>query len=316
MPEGLAMAQQRRHRLGPDLVAGVEEAGHERLGSSSPQHAVAAPDAEPIEAGHAAHRVGVGVRLVADATKGDAQGSGSSLFPYTYGNVLAVAPTSTGPRLGRPPKINRQDVVDAAAALADEDGLAAVTIRAVAARLGVAPMTLYGHVSNADELVDLVVGATIAVAVADKRRGRRTHRDGRGALLGFAHGLRGMLRDHPAVLDAYRRRPVQDPNGLAVTAGVVSALVADGLDEDEAISTYASVYAFVIGFVSLETRPVDIDRSALDRHPSLQGMSGRLADLFDQVAFDRGLMALVDAATPARRGSSHAPQATRRRAAP
>jgi len=249
---------------------------------------------------------------VADATKGDAQGSGSSLFPYTYGNVLAVAPTSSGPRLGRPPKINRQDVVDAAVALADEDGLAAVTIRAVAARLGVAPMTLYGHVSNADELVDLVVGATIAVAVAKQPT---RHRDGRGALLGFAHGLRGMLREHPAVLDAYRRRPVQDPNGLAVTAGVVSALVADGLDEDEAISTYAAVYAFVIGFVSLETRPVDIDRSALDRHPSLQGMSGRLADLFDQAAFDRGLMALVDAATPARPGSSAAPHATRRRAA-
>ena len=180
-------------------------------------------------------------------------------------------------------------------ALAGEGGLAAVTIRAVAARLDVAPMTLYGHVANADELVDLVVGATITVAVATHPR---RHRDGRSALLGFAHGLRDMLLQHPAVLDAYRRRPVQDPTGLEVAAGVLSALVADGLDEDAAVGIYAAVYAFVVGFVSLETRPVDIDPTALEGHPTLRPLGGRLAHLFDRAAFDRGLAALVDAATP------------------
>lgn len=183
--------------------------------------------------------------------------------------------------------------MDAAVALADEGGLAAITIRAVAARLGVAPMTLYGHVASSDELVDLVVGATIAGAVA---KPERPPCDGRGALLSFAHGLREMLLEHPAVLDAYRRRPVQDPTGVSVTAGVLSALVADGLDEDVALSVYATVYAFVIGFVSLETRSVDIDPAALEGHPVLQRLSPRLADLFDRAAFDRGLTALVDAA--------------------
>lgn len=204
-------------------------------------------------------------------------------------------PTSLPSRPGRPPKITRQDVVDAAVALADADGLAAVTMRGVAARLGVAPMTLYGHVAGAEELVDLVVGATIAVAVAEQPK---AHRDGRRALLDLADGLRAMLRSHPAVLDAYRRRPVQDPTGVAIAAAVISALVDDGLDEDDAIGTYAAVYAFVIGFVSLETRPVDIDRAALEPHPALDAMSGRLADLFDQSTFERGVAAIVDAALP------------------
>lgn len=201
--------------------------------------------------------------------------------------------TRTGLRQGRPPKVNREEIVDAAVSLADEGGLEAVTIRAVAARLGVAPMTLYGHVDGADELVDLVVGATIAGAVAKQPP---LDGGGRSALVAFAHGLRGLFLEHPAVLDAYRRRPVQDPTGLAVTVGVVEALVADGLDEDVAISVYATVYAFVVGFVSLETRPVDIDRATLDAHPTFRGMSGRLADLFDRAAFERGLDALVDAA--------------------
>jgi AcrR family transcriptional regulator len=198
-------------------------------------------------------------------------------------------------RQGRPPKVNRSEVVDAAVELADQEGLEGVTIRAVAARLGVAPMTLYGHVAGADELVDLVVGATIAGAVAEQPP---LPRDGRGALLAFAHGLRAMFLEHPAVLDAYRRRPVQDATGLAVTATVVSALVAEGLDEEAAVSVYATVYAFVVGFVSLESRGVDVDRSALEAEPVLRRLSGRLADLFDRAAFDRGLGALVDAAMP------------------
>jgi AcrR family transcriptional regulator len=202
-----------------------------------------------------------------------------------------VAPTTTGPRPGRPPKINRQDVIHAAVALADEGGLAAVTIRAVAARLVVAPMTLYGHVASSDELVDLVVGATIGAAVA-KQPERPS--DGRGALVAFAHGLRGLLLEHPAVLDAYRRRPIQDPTGLSVAAGVLSALVADGLDDEAAVGVYATVYAFVIGFVSLETRPVDIDPSALEGHPTLRRLGDRLTHLFEPAAFDRGLAALVD----------------------
>jgi AcrR family transcriptional regulator len=183
--------------------------------------------------------------------------------------------------------------VDAAVALADEEGLGGVTIRAVAARMGVAPMTLYGHVDGADELVDLVVGATIAGAVAAQPP---LPRDGRGALLAFAHGLREMLLEHPAVLDAYRRRPVQDATGLAVTAAVVSALVADGLDEGVALSVYATVYAFVVGFVSLEARGVDVDPSALEAEPVLRGLSARVAHLFDRAAFDRGLDALVASA--------------------
>lgn len=188
------------------------------------------------------------------------------------------AATGVATRVGRPPKVSRDDVVAAAVALADQDGLAAVTIRGVAARLGVAPMTLYGHVAGAGELVDLVVHETITAALHEQppRPGPMPW-DGRSALVGLAHGLRRMLVDHPAVLDAYRRRPVQDPTGVAVAEAVVAALVADGRDEADALTTYGTVYAYVIGFVSLEASRV----------------SGRLAAVFDDAAFEKGLAALV-----------------------
>ncbi len=183
----------------------------------------------------------------------------------------------------------------AAVDLADDHGLAAVSIRGVAARLGVAPMTLYGHVKGSDELVDLVVGATIAGAVAAQPP---LSCDGRGALMVFAHGLRTMLLDHPAVLAAFQRRPVQSPTGVAVAANVLTALMADGLSEDDAVDAYATVYAFVVGFVSLESRSVAIDPDIIGDHPTLQRLHDRLGHLFDPSAFERGLTALVDAAGP------------------
>jgi hypothetical protein len=84
----------------------------------------------------------------------------------------------------------------------------------------------------------------------------------------------------------------------------VSALIAEGHDRDAAIRAYAGVLAFVIGFVSLENRPVAIDPVALERFPNLRRSDRDDAlDLFDSAAFDDGLAALVDAATRSTTGA-------------
>src|SRR5687767_2606640 len=64
-------------------------------------------------------------------------------------------PSRRGPR----PRLSVDDVVDAAIALADEAGLEAVSIRALAERLGVSAMTLYTYVPGKTELLDLMLDA-------------------------------------------------------------------------------------------------------------------------------------------------------------
>lgn len=59
------------------------------------------------------------------------------------------APESSVPRVGRPPRVNTQAIIEAAIAI----GLEGVTLKQVADRLGVAVPTLYRHVRNRDELV-------------------------------------------------------------------------------------------------------------------------------------------------------------------
>src|SRR4051794_22622787 len=63
------------------------------------------------------------------------------------------APGTRGPKAGLTP----DDVVQAAMQLADEDGLAAVTMSAVAARLGLTTMAVYRYFPNKEALLDAVV---------------------------------------------------------------------------------------------------------------------------------------------------------------
>ncbi|MFI6426953.1 GntR family transcriptional regulator [Promicromonospora sp. NPDC050880] len=80
--------------------------------------------------------------------------------------ALPLPSASVGPAQGQAERVlGRVDVVRAAIALADTEGLAAVTMRRLAAQLGVGPMSLYRHVANKDELLvemaDLAVGEAV-----------------------------------------------------------------------------------------------------------------------------------------------------------
>lgn len=73
-------------------------------------------------------------------------------------------PTDMGPtpRRGRPPSLTSGDVVEAALRVADAEGLDAVSMRRVAAELGVAVTTIYNHIESKDDLVDQMRDRTLA----------------------------------------------------------------------------------------------------------------------------------------------------------
>ena len=66
----------------------------------------------------------------------------------------------------RPARISRDQIAAAALAIADRDGLEAVSMRSVAARLGVGTMSLYNHVRNKADLERLLLDAATAPSVA------------------------------------------------------------------------------------------------------------------------------------------------------
>ena len=70
---------------------------------------------------------------------------------------LLWAPPQQPPVRGPRPRISLADIVAAGVAIADADGLAALSMRKVASRLGVGPMSLYTYVPGRSELVELMI---------------------------------------------------------------------------------------------------------------------------------------------------------------
>jgi TetR/AcrR family tetracycline transcriptional repressor len=146
--------------------------------------------------------------------------------------------------------LSRAAVLDAALALADEGGLGAVSMRRVAARLGVEAMSLYNHVSGKADLLDGIasrVFETIAVpdtALAWDERVRFLIR-----------GCYEALRAHPAVVRALAADQANPRSAaaLAVLDAILSALFDAGLDERAAARGYRSLLGLVFGSVLVET---------------------------------------------------------------
>src|ERR1700761_8892487 len=92
--------------------------------------------------------------------------------------------------------LSRASIVDRAVAIADVEGLEAVSIRRLAQELGVTPMALYWHVQNKDELL-AAMGDRI-FADLDLPAGREDPWDDRLSQLMVV--LLAGLRRHPTLL--------------------------------------------------------------------------------------------------------------------
>ncbi|CAL9335382.1 TetR/AcrR family transcriptional regulator [Streptomyces sp. enrichment culture] len=155
----------------------------------------------------------------------------------------------------RPVPLDRERIVAAAVALADEGGLAAVSLRKVAARLNAGPMRLYGYISTKDDLFDLMVDAVYAEILPGERPG-----DWREALRSLAHGTRRAALRHEWLADLLGGRPALGPNSLAVSEATLAAL--DGLaDVDTVMRAVETVSAYFTGAIRREITELRAERA-------------------------------------------------------
>jgi AcrR family transcriptional regulator len=169
--------------------------------------------------------------------------------------------------------LDRERVVAAAAAIADAEGLAAVTLARVAADLGIKSPSLYNHVAGRDDLlrgVALRGLSELRDALADAAVGRA----GTEALTAAATAYRAYVLEHPGRYAAGVAAPTpDDAEHLAAAAAVVDVLRAVlrgwDLDDDETIHALRAFRSAVHGFVSIEAAggfgiPVALDTSFTD----------------------------------------------------
>jgi AcrR family transcriptional regulator len=111
------------------------------------------------------------------------------------------------PRVPRA-RLNTQAIVDTAIALADVDGLDAVSIRRVAAVLEVRPMSLYTHIVSKDELLALMANELVGTLIVEQP----LPADWREAVALTSRRMFRTFVSHPWLLALFTRRPRPGPN--------------------------------------------------------------------------------------------------------
>ena len=203
------------------------------------------------------------------------------------------------------PRLTLDQVVQAAVALLDEEGLDGLTTRALATRLGVQSPALYWYVRDKGELLDLVADAICAPALEFTAGGGRA-----GDLSWRAQAATG-LRRYRAVLRSHRDAPrllaERPPNGpvrrrLADLA--VGQILRAGFPETDAAVISLLLGDYVISIVNEEFRiQAQAMLSAADgeipwqgsaEYPNLARIAPQLAAVKPDGLFEAGLEVLLD----------------------
>ena len=170
------------------------------------------------------------------------------------------------PRAG----VTTDRVIQEAELLADEVGLADVTLARIAGRLDVKVPSLYKHVAGLDAL-HAFVEARAKSDLGDALGRAAVGVAGDDAVDALADAYRDWAKRHPGRYGAILRAPDPDDEaamaaGAAAVQIVFDALAGYGLTGDDAIDATRAFRAALHGFVSLEAAggfglPQDIDRS-------------------------------------------------------
>lgn len=143
--------------------------------------------------------------------------------------------------------LSQERIVDAAAAVADRRGLHAVSMRTVAAELGVEAMSLYHHIANKNELLD-----ALADWVFTRMEVPRGGQPWRAAMAERAVAQRRVLAAHPWALGLTESRRHAGPAVLRHHDAVLGLLFEAGFPVALAGHAFSLLDAYVFGFVLTE----------------------------------------------------------------
>jgi AcrR family transcriptional regulator len=157
------------------------------------------------------------------------------------------------PRAG----LSRPDVIAAAAELADEAGLAGLTMGLLAQRLGIRSPSLYKHV---DDLADLRHGVAVLAMteVGEDVRDAVAGRSGRDALTALLITMRSWATAHPGRYAAANGTPLTGPDdpllaaSVRVIGSISAALRGYGIADADMVHAIRTIRSALHGFVVLQ----------------------------------------------------------------
>jgi AcrR family transcriptional regulator len=217
--------------------------------------------------------------------------------------------TQIAPAPDREP-LTRDEIVAAAIALMDEEGLDRFSMRRLGQRLGAGATSLYWHVRNKDEIVDLVIDELIGEVVdeVDPELGRDI--PWRDQLAAVARVLRRVLLRHRHIAPLLGERPTIGPRALDAAERVIGILRDAGFDDRSASLASGALINYASGFALFESRSPGGSEEApearaqaeavmayfrslpIERYPNLLAVAG--IDISGDDQFEYGLQRMLD----------------------
>lgn len=172
--------------------------------------------------------------------------------------------------------LSRESIVAAAMALADAEGLKAVSIRQVAAELDARTMSLYSHIESKEDLFDLMADEVAGEILVEGE----LPEDWREALGMVVRRTRVALLRHPWVVPLMTVRPRVGPNALRHLEQSLAAVKSAGLDLHASVRVIAAVDDYMLGQVIRDAMNRNASRDP-ERSEAMAAYFRRLMDSGD-----------------------------------
>ena len=183
---------------------------------------------------------------------------------------------------GREP-LTRDRILEAALRFVDQHGLPALSMRKLAAELGVEAMSLYNHIANKEDILAGIADLVFAeVEIPPAESGDWTDRTRQ-----VAHAARRALSEHANVVPIILAGGNRGPSYLQIMESTVGTLRGAGFDADMAHHGWHTLQAHVLGYVLQQiAAPMLASSTASGRAPAGQDRGGRPVALSDLPARD------------------------------
>jgi AcrR family transcriptional regulator len=159
---------------------------------------------------------------------------------------------------GGQPTLSREQIVKAAIELLDAEGPAGLSMRKLGTRLGAGATSMYWHVTNKDELLELAVDEVMGEAYVPEA-GDTSWRVG---LSVWATGMHTMLLRHPWVTGLLGTQPTIGPNAMRMGERAIALLTTAGFEGLEISHVMSLVNAHALGSAATQNAMVRATRQA------------------------------------------------------
>ncbi|MRG59864.1 TetR family transcriptional regulator [Agromyces sp. CFH 90414] len=151
--------------------------------------------------------------------------------------------------------IAQSDIIAAAFEILEQKGFAAVSVRGVAAALGLTPTAMYTYFDSKRALLGAMVEQLLAgvEASAEPADGAPAAPAARALLIESAVALRARLREHPGAIALVTSGPLDGSRALTLAERLGAAFAEAGLATDDAARAAHALFAQVLGHVAIET---------------------------------------------------------------